>query len=235
MMPAPGEGSFERTEQDGRHEHAHGIYRDSTEPLRQDVKVVERAVLQPIRLPLVDGQFDSLVSVTVKLGAAALRQEHDTVPAEPGHGSGPGAGSSRGRYSGGTRRPGYTALSRLASYRRKSDTDALLDCSHAKRGSTQGTSRRPVADSLEEAGAELFSFLRWPPEQWRSLRTMNAIERPHEEFKRRIKTQCLLPCAETACMLFWALLASGQIALRRVDGWDTFHVPPAEQNLDLAA
>jgi hypothetical protein len=26
----------------------------------------------------------------------------------------------------------------------------------------------------------------------------NAIERLHEEFKRRIKTQCLLPCAETA-------------------------------------
>jgi hypothetical protein len=48
-------------------------------------------------------------------------------------------------------------------------------------------------------------------------------------------TQCLLPCAETACMLFWALLASGQIALRRVNGWDTFHVPPAEHNLDLAA
>jgi hypothetical protein len=36
-------------------------------------------------------------------------------------------------------------------------------------------------------------------------------------------------------MLFWALLASGQIALRRVNGWDTFHVPPAKQNLDLAA
>jgi hypothetical protein len=31
------------------------------------------------------------------------------------------------------------------------------------------------------------------------------------------------------------LLASGQISLRRVDGWHTFHVPPAEQNLDLAA
>ena len=39
-------------------------------------------------------------------------------------------------------------------------------------------------------------------------------ERLHEEFKRRIKTQCLLPCAETAAMLFWALLASGQITLR---------------------
>ena len=29
-----------------------------------------------------------------------------------------------------------------------------------------------------------------------------------EEFKRRIKTQTVLPSAETAAMLFWALLAS---------------------------
>ena len=92
-----------------------------------------------------------------------------------------------------------------------------------------------VAESLEEAGPRLFTFLRYPPEQWKSIRTTNAIERLHEEFKRRIKTQCLLPCAETACMLFWALLASGQISPRRVNGWDTFHAPPAEQNIDRAA
>ncbi|MGH6918196.1 MAG: IS256 family transposase [Geminicoccaceae bacterium] len=92
---------------------------------------------------------------------------------------------------------------------------------------------RAVADSLEEAGERLFTFLRYPPEQWRSLRTTNAIERLHEEFKRRIKTQCLLPCAETAAMLFWALLASGQITLRRVDGWPTLERSPTD--LDLAA
>ena len=61
----------------------------------------------------------------------------------------------------------------------------------------------------------------------------NAIERLHEEFKRRIKTQCLLPCAETAAMLFWALLASGQITMRRVDGWPTLDRSPSD--LDLAA
>jgi putative transposase len=55
----------------------------------------------------------------------------------------------------------------------------------------------------------------------------------HEEFKRRIKTQCLLPCAETAAMLFWALLASGQITMRRVDGWQTLERSPTD--LDLAA
>jgi putative transposase len=92
---------------------------------------------------------------------------------------------------------------------------------------------RAVADSLEEAGERLFTFLRYPPEQWRSLRTTNAIERLHEEFKRRIKTQCLLPGAETAAMLFWALLASGQITMRRVDGWPTLDRSPTD--LDLAA
>lgn len=92
---------------------------------------------------------------------------------------------------------------------------------------------RPVATSLEEAGERLFTFVRYPPEQWRSSRTTNAIERLHEEFKRRIKTQCLLPCAETAAMLFWALLASGQITMRRVDGWPTLERSPTD--LDLAA
>jgi putative transposase len=52
----------------------------------------------------------------------------------------------------------------------------------------------------------LFSFTRLPPSQWRSVRITNAIERLHEEFKRRIKTQTILPSADTAAMLFWALL-----------------------------
>ena len=40
---------------------------------------------------------------------------------------------------------------------------------------------------------------------------------------------------EVPCMLFWALLASGQITMRKVDGWQTLHVPPSDQALDLAA
>ncbi len=93
-----------------------------------------------------------------------------------------------------------------------------------------------VATSLEEAGDRLFSFLRLPPSQWRSARTTNAIERLHEEFKRRIKTQTVLPSAETAAMLFWALLASGQITMRKVDGWQTLAEKPAPNAvLELAA
>jgi transposase-like protein len=94
---------------------------------------------------------------------------------------------------------------------------------------------RAVADSLDEAGDRLFTFTRLPPSQWRSVRTTNAIERLHEEFKRRIKTQTVLPSADTAAILFWALLASGQINMRKVDGWQTLATKPIDQPIDLAA
>ena len=92
---------------------------------------------------------------------------------------------------------------------------------------------RAVADSLEEAGDRPFTFTRLPPSQWRSARTTNAIERLHEEFKRRIKTQTVSPSAETAAMLFWALLASGQINMRKVDRWQTLATKPIDQPFDL--
>jgi putative transposase len=65
---------------------------------------------------------------------------------------------------------------------------------------------------------QLHASTRLPPGQWKSARTTNAIEWLHEEFKRRIKTQTVLPSADTAAMLFWALLASGQINMRK-RGW----------------
>jgi putative transposase len=94
---------------------------------------------------------------------------------------------------------------------------------------------RAVADSLEEAGDRLFTFTRLDPSQWKAARTTNAIERLNEEFRRRIKTQAVLPCAETVPMLLWALLASGQITMRKVDGWQTLDKPIEPMTLDLAA
>ena len=94
---------------------------------------------------------------------------------------------------------------------------------------------KAVADSLEEAGDKLFTFTRFRKSQWKSICTSNAIERLHEEFKRRIKTQTVLPSAETAAMLFWALLASGQITMRKVDGWQSLTEKPFDQTIDLAA
>jgi transposase-like protein len=95
-----------------------------------------------------------------------------------------------------------------------------------------------VANSLEEAGDRLLTFTTLPSSQWRSVRTTNAIERLHEEFKRRIKTQTVLPSQETAAMLFWALLASGQVTMRKVDGWMTLSErssASSAQPVDLAA
>lgn len=94
---------------------------------------------------------------------------------------------------------------------------------------------RAVADSLEEAAERLFTFTRLDPAQWKAVRTTNAIERLNEEFRRRIKTQTVLPCAETVPMLLWALLASDQIQMRKVDGWQTLDQPIEPMSLDLAA
>ena len=94
---------------------------------------------------------------------------------------------------------------------------------------------RAVADSLAEAGDKLFTFTGLSKSQWKSARTTNAIERLNEEFKRRIKTQTVLPCPETVPMLLWALLASGQIQMRKVDGWETLDQLIADETLDRAA
>ena len=94
---------------------------------------------------------------------------------------------------------------------------------------------RAVADSLEEAGDRLFTFTRLPPLQWKAARTTNAIERLNEEFRRRIKTQTVLPATETVLMLLWALLASGQIQMRKVDGWETLDHPMVPTVLDEGA
>jgi transposase-like protein len=76
-----------------------------------------------------------------------------------------------------------------------------------------------VAKSFEEAGDELFTFLRFPMAQWRALRTTNALERINEEFRRRTKTQAMLPSEDAVLVLLFGLLMSGQIRSRKIDGW----------------
>ena len=76
-----------------------------------------------------------------------------------------------------------------------------------------------VVVSLEEAGEELLTFYRFAETQWKSLRSTNAIERLNVEFRRRVKTQGSLPDARAAELLLFGLLISGQIQLRRIDGW----------------
>jgi transposase-like protein len=76
-----------------------------------------------------------------------------------------------------------------------------------------------VVRSLHEGGEELLTFFQFPESQWKTLRTTNVIERLHEEFRRRVKTQGSLPTEDAALVLLFGLVASGQIRLRRLDGW----------------
>ena len=76
-----------------------------------------------------------------------------------------------------------------------------------------------VVTSLREGGEELLTFFRFPKPQWKTLRTTNVIERLHEEFRRRVKTQGSMPNDNAAVVLLFSLVVSGQIKLRKIDGW----------------
>jgi putative transposase len=91
-----------------------------------------------------------------------------------------------------------------------------------------------VAASFEEGGDELLTFFAFPPEQCQSLRTTNAIERLNEEFRRRVKTQGSFPTEDSALVLLYSLVASGQVAMRKIDGAE--HVRPMlDKTITLAA
>ena len=40
---------------------------------------------------------------------------------------------------------------------------------------------------------------------------------------------------DAVAMLFWALLSSGQINMRKIDGWQTLAIKPIDHPIDLAA
>ena len=54
---------------------------------------------------------------------------------------------------------------------------------------------------------------------WKSIRTTNALENLNREFRRRTKTQASFTTEESAGALLFGLVASGQIKLRRIDGY----------------
>ena len=87
---------------------------------------------------------------------------------------------------------------------------------------------KAVVSSFEEAGDDLFTFLQFPPSQWKALRTTNAVERINEEFRRRTKTQASLPVEDSVLLLLYGLLRSGQIVLRRIDGRNDLPKPKPE-------
>jgi transposase-like protein len=60
-----------------------------------------------------------------------------------------------------------------------------------------------VVRSLQEGGDELLAVFQFPKSQWKTLRTTNVIERLHEEFRRRVKTQGSLPTEDAALVLLF--------------------------------
>lgn len=78
-----------------------------------------------------------------------------------------------------------------------------------------------VARSLEDAGMDLLSFMRFPKEQWRSLKTTNIVERLNLEFRRRTKTQGVFPTQSSILVLLFGLVASGMVRMRKIGGYET--------------
>ena len=75
------------------------------------------------------------------------------------------------------------------------------------------------------------------PNEGRALcvRISDPCTTVHRQFKRRIRTRTAQPSAETTAMRYWALLASGQIAMHKVDGRQSLGQTPADSAIDLAA
>jgi len=182
--------------------------------------------LSPIRLCIFRRWFDPIEAcvrervrefigamIEGELDATLLRPRYERLPKNAA-----GAPAAVGH------RHGHRARSLIGTFGRTEIEVPRAAAERSRRWRQPGRSRRPPV-----------TFTRLPPSQWRSARTTNAIERLHKEFKRRIKTQTVLPSAETAAMLFWALLASGQISMRKVDGWRTLARTSIGQPIDLAA
>ncbi len=107
-------------------------------------------------------------------------------------------------------------------YRRMIYADSRLLVDQARARFTKKWRLRcpAVVECLDEAGDDLFTFLRFPKAQWKALRTTNALERINGEFRRRTKTQASLPSQAAVLLLLFGLLRSGQVQLRKIDGWD---------------
>ena len=90
-----------------------------------------------------------------------------------------------------------------------------------------------VVRSLEEAGSHLLTFYEFPRAMWKSIRTTNALENLNREFRRRTKTQASFTTEESAVALLFRLVASGQIKLRRINGYH--HLADVLARGDVAA
>jgi len=111
----------------------------------------------------------------------------------------------------------------------KADYDAIINADDIGKAEANYTSfvrkwsrkAESVARSLEEAGMDLLTFMRFPKAQWRSLKTTNIVERLNHEFRRRTKTQGMFPTQSSVLVLLFGLVASGMVRMRRIGGYET--------------
>jgi len=76
----------------------------------------------------------------------------------------------------------------------------------------------PVARSIEEAGLDLLTFYEFPKAMWKGIRSTNSLENLNREFRRRTKTQASFTNEDSALVLLFALVAFGQIQMRKITG-----------------
>jgi hypothetical protein len=69
------------------------------------------------------------------------------------------------------------------------------------------------------------------PSECGKLRPVSGIKLDASDCDGRISEALEAASAETAAMLFWALLAAGQITMRKVDGWQTLTNKPLTSRL----
>jgi len=120
----------------------------------------------------------------------------------------------------------------------KADYDAIINADDVEKAKAAYASfmrkwsrkAESVARSLDEAGMDLLTFMRFPKAQWRSLKTTNIVERLNLEFRRRTKTQGVFPTQSSVLVLLFGLVASGMVRMRKIGGYETMEtgVPSVE-------
>ena len=65
----------------------------------------------------------------------------------------------------------------------------------------------------------MLTFYPFPPSQHKPWRTTDTTARLQEEFRPRVKAQASLPPEKAAWLAFFELFASGQVKMRRMEGW----------------
>jgi len=84
----------------------------------------------------------------------------------------------------------------------------------------------PVVASLEEAGDELFTFLRFRPAVEGAAGRPTRSSASTRSFRRRTKTQGLLPSEERLPLAPLRPPAHRPDQLRRLDGWQEIRIGP---------